>query len=163
MDLTPYLPFNLLLRPATPADQVFLLQLFTSSRQRFSQMGLPATVVTHLMEQQFRFQQASYQQQAPDARTCIVMLDNIAAGKLTMDIGQYHIRLMDLILLPQWQGKGYGTTLLRALQQLAAKQQKTLMLSVDRENTRAQALYLKQGFTVDSGNDFHFNLCWQPH
>jgi len=161
MNLTPYLPFNLTLRPATADDRPFLLQLFASSRPVFSQMGLPEALAAHLAEQQFQLQQASYRQQALGAEVFIVLLHNTPAGQLTVNHSSHDIRLMDLSIVQQHQGQGYGTALIKALQALAGKQQLPLKLSVDHANQRALALYLKLGFGITQQQDFHYCMCWQ--
>ncbi|KUM53926.1 GNAT family N-acetyltransferase [Rheinheimera sp. EpRS3] len=161
MNLTPYLPFNLTLRLATTDDRAFLLRLFASSRPVFSQMGLPEALATHLAEQQFQLQQTSYRQQAPNAEVFIVLLHNTPAGQLTVNHSNQDIRLMDLSIVQQHQGQGYGTALIKALQTLAHTQQLPLKLSVDHANKRALALYLKLGFDITQQQDFYYSMSWQ--
>lgn len=161
MNLSPYLPFNLKLRLATSTDQPFLMQLFASSRPLFSQMGLPESVVAHLAEQQFQLQQASYRQQAANAEVFIVLLHNAPAGQITIHHSNQDIRLMDLAIVKQHQGQGYGTALIKALQLLASQQQLPLKLSVDSANQRAFALYLALGFVITEKQDFYYSMRWQ--
>lgn len=160
MNLSPYLPFNLTLRPATASDRPFLLQLF-SDRPVFRQMDLPEAFATHLVEQQFQLQQASYQQQAPNADVFIVLLHNAPAGQLTVNHSSQDIHLMDLSILQQYQGHGSGTALIKALQEIASEQQLPLSLSVDCNNQRALALYLKLGFVITQQQNFYYRMCWQ--
>lgn len=161
MNLAPNLPFNLTLRLATTNDRPFLLQLFASSRPLFSQMGLPEHAVAQLAEQQFQLQQASYRQQAANAEVFIVLLHNTPAGQITVHHSNQDIRLMDLAIVKQHQGQGYGTALIKALQILASQQQLPLKLSVDSANQRALALYLELGFAITQQQEFYYSMCWQ--
>jgi len=57
-----------------------------------------------------------------------------------------------LAILPEYQGKGLGRLLLRAALQFAKeKSYKKTILSVNGENERAQALYIKEGFKQVEG------------
>lgn len=57
-----------------------------------------------------------------------------------------------LAILPEYQGKGFGRLLLRAALQFAKeKSYKRTVLSVNGENDRAQALYIKEGFKQVEG------------
>ena len=57
-----------------------------------------------------------------------------------------------LAILPKYQGKGLGRLLLRAALQFAKeKSYKKTILSVNGENERAQALYIKEGFKQVEG------------
>lgn len=57
-----------------------------------------------------------------------------------------------LAVIPEYQGKGLGRLLLRAALQFAKeKSYKKTILSVNGENERAQALYIKEGFKQAEG------------
>ena len=69
----------------------------------------------------------------------------------TTDEGEY-LRLREVFLLPDYQGKGIGTQLIEQELARARRQHKPLRLRVLREN-RARALYERLGFTVSSEDE----------
>ncbi len=70
-----------------------------------------------------------------------------AAHSPTTDPGER--KLNQLYVLPEWQGRGLGGRLLSRVESLAlARGQSSLVLTVNRHNTRAQAVYAQRGFAV---------------
>lgn len=160
MNLSPYLPPDMTLRLATANDRPFLLQLF-SNRPVFRQMNLPTALAKHMVEQQYQLQQASYRQQAPNANLFIVNFCKTAVGQLTVNRNSQDIHLMDLSLMQQHQSKGIGTALIKALQAMASEQHLTVSLSVDCNNPRALALYLKLDFITTKQQNFYYSMVWR--
>lgn len=74
-------------------------------------------------------------------------------GKPCMNIGP-------IAVLPAYQGKGLGRTMLRAALQFAAQNgYENVILSVNAENTNAKKLYIQEGFTeLESVACYHYNL-----
>ncbi len=77
-------------------------------------------------------------------------------------IGKAHIRweekgatLSDIAVYPEYQGKGYGTTLISYCINHALEEGKPLLdLDVEAHNNRALNLYMKLGFAVRNACDF---------
>ncbi len=67
-----------------------------------------------------------------------------------------HHELHEIQLLPEWQGQGIGSTLIR--QEIARTQVQhiPLRLRVLKQNTRAQHLYTRLGFVVSGETEAHF-------
>ena len=68
------------------------------------------------------------------------------------DDGDAMLEIGPLAILPRFQGRGYGTLLLRhALAFGVGRGLSRAVLSVNAENTPALGLYLREGFVVDQG------------
>lgn len=154
------LPAGLELRPAQTEDEPFQEQLFRSTRKHLTQILLDKQVVDTLIQQQFQLQQAYYRKQWPNANTLVVYFSNKPVGKIILDKSETHLHVIDIVIEEAMRGQGLGTSLLRALQVIAAKQSFSITLSVDRENLAAKKLYLALGFGVVSQSDTHEFMVW---
>lgn len=155
-------PGNLRLRRAHPRDQAFLLQLFHSSRLHLSQIPMPAEFVAALVRQQYDLQRTSYGKQFPDYLNLLIFLNQEPIGnlKLYKNEADECLRLLDIALLPAHQGRGYGSTLLRELQNRVAQNDWAFRLSVDRQNRRAKKLYSELGFRLENTSATHEEMIW---
>ncbi|MFN4155999.1 MAG: GNAT family N-acetyltransferase [Paracoccaceae bacterium] len=126
----------LTLRPATPADAAYMLDL----ERRVMQ--------DHAHALWGRFNPAPHPSAFDLANTRIVSMAGEPAGLLTVETAPDHLRLRKLYLEPQFQGRGHGTHLLAIVQAEAAQRGLPLRLSVLRPNQRALAFYLREGLHV---------------
>lgn len=154
------LPAGFGLRIARAEDRVFMEQLFRSTREYLYLMNMPRQCVDILVTQQYQLQLASYQKQWPDATVLIIQLFAEEIGKIILNRNESAVHIVDVAFLPGWRGKGYGKTLLRAIQAVAAQQQVPVKLSVDRHNLLAKKLYLTLGFRVTGSSDTHDSMAW---
>ncbi len=69
--------------------------------------------------------------------------------------------LAELQLLPELQGRGLGTEILRGLLQRAAAVHKPVALRVLLRN-RARSLYERHGFVTTGQTDTHYLMEWRP-
>lgn len=150
------------LRPVTPEDSGFLLELYKSSRgDDLRSLGWDEERVTQFLELQYEAQQTfdgnDYQQAIDEIVLCL----GKPVGRLLTESRQDEIRCLDLALLPQFRNQGRGTLLLRKLQQQAAKSRKPLRLQVIRFN-RAVSLFERLGFVRTSESGTHFQMEWKP-
>jgi ribosomal protein S18 acetylase RimI-like enzyme len=155
------LPYGLGLRKAQVTDQVFAEVLFLSARDYVYQMPIPKAQLDVLLKQQFQLQQASYTASFPLAETFIVEFYGQPIGKLMLNSTAETLHIIDIALLGDMRGKGYGTALLRALKKQAVEQCKPLRLAVDQQNLRAKKLYLGLGFSVIESSATHDTLLWK--
>ena len=150
---------GLSVRPAEPADDTFFLRLFAANHAYFSESGLPEHLVQQLLQQQYQLQQQSYQQQNPDIY--LLQHQQQAVGRLILARQKESLHLTDLAFLPSCCGLGFGSELMRALQQYARQQQLALTLLVAQQNVRAQKFYLNHGFTRGAQSESHDQLSWK--
>lgn len=68
--------------------------------------------------------------------------------------------LVDIALLPEARGQGFGEALLVPLQAEARNRALPLRLSVARDNPRAAALYRRLGFKECGGDAVYAKMIW---
>lgn len=133
---------------AESQDESFLYQLFVSTRRdEFAMLGLPDQQMQALLRMQHEAQKNSYQQQFPRAKHQIIYDGDVCIGRIVTDINSQRIHLVDISLLPNYRGKGYGTELLRRLQSMATEKGLSITLHVLQGNS-AKRLYERCGFYV---------------
>lgn len=141
------------LRECAPADQDFLMRLFTCTRAvEFAGMNLPEAQLNALLRMQFMAQDHSYRSHYPDADFMIVLRDGAPAGRLYVHENNVELSLIDISLLPEVQHQGVGTALLKALCAYADRKALPIRLHVARNNP-AQRLYARFGFDVIAETD----------
>ncbi len=151
------------LRPTAPTDQAFLDHLYATSRGDLQQFPGDAAFIAQLIGMQQRMQTAGFQQNFPRAQHYVVQQHGQAVGRLIIDVGDMDIRLVDLVLLPETQGRGIGTKLLQALQDLALQQGLAISLAVSLSNAPAKRLYGNMGFTVVASDGLFEQMRWFAH
>lgn len=92
----------------------------------------------------------------------IIQIEGQAIGTLSVEEKEDHIRFGEFYLLPENQGRGIGSRVLR----LVLDRADTLRLPVRLEYLKwnpVASLYLRNGFEVVSKNDIHFFLTREPN
>ena len=75
----------------------------------------------------------------------IIDCSKVAIDRLCVDQDVSAVRIVDIALLPQWQGRGIGSRLLHAVMHLADSQGLACNLSVE-QGSRARWLYQRLSF-----------------
>lgn len=148
------------LRSTTEADQPFLLGLFASTRPEIAQLGWDDAAQQAFISMQFAMQTRSYGMQFPSAEHSIILFEGAAAGRMIVTREARSIQLTDIAVLPLYRSRGIAATLIRQLQEEAAKAGKPVELTVDRSNSPALQLYRKLGFEVTGENEIHLSMRW---
>ena len=91
----------------------------------------------------------------------LVRADGQLAGVLAVEQRTDHVQLVKVFLLPQYQGRGIGTWLVRRVMAQAAEQGLPVRLRVLRVNP-AQRLYIRLGFVVSDETPERLYMQWQP-
>lgn len=141
------------LRALHSDDMAFIERLYAGSRaEEMSRSGWPAEHIASFLSQQFHAQHAYYQAHYSDGELLIIELDGQAIGRLYMFWGPTTLNLIDITLLPEFQGQGIGSALIEAQLRRADEQGLHVELFVESYNP-AQRLYGRLGFYVcgDSG------------
>jgi ribosomal protein S18 acetylase RimI-like enzyme len=145
MNLSP-----LVLRPATPSDFPFIWHL-----RRETMKGVVAASYGWVDDTQKTYAEESLQGQ-------IVTFENQSIGVLTLSDWGDQIHIAWVAIDTAYQGKGYGTLLLRHAQQVAATAGKPMTLQVLKNNP-ASKLYLRCGFQVtDDSEPYRLYMRWLP-
>jgi ribosomal protein S18 acetylase RimI-like enzyme len=129
------------LRAATEADSGFLWYLTTTTmRDYVAAVGVWDEV---WQEQKFRSQYVASKWQ-------IIVVGGSRAGGICLDRNGSAIYVTDIQILPEYQRRGIGSTVLRDLIADAAARDVPLALSVLRSNPDARRLYERLGFSAVS-------------
>jgi ribosomal protein S18 acetylase RimI-like enzyme len=140
------------LRVATVIDVDFLVDVVLEATR--AQGRLPPDFDEHT----FRVAYAEWTaQQIADSgspsTTFVIEVDGRRAGRLRVVRTPAEIELAGIQLLPGQQSHGIGTRIITDLLAEASAAGIALTLSVEKDNPRAQALYLRLGLTVTGETD----------
>ncbi|MBM7868309.1 GNAT family N-acetyltransferase [Heliobacterium gestii] len=150
---------NTTLRPVEASDDLFLFQIFISSRPDLDWItGIDEASRARLLRQQF----FAEEQGNADAERYIVLLKGAPIGRLYMreDASSIHIR--NLALLPEYRNQGIGSRLLRSMMERAVEARKPVRFSVMWFNGAARALYERLAFRVVQDTGVCCEMEWHP-
>jgi GNAT superfamily N-acetyltransferase len=137
---------GLRLRPQTGDDAPFLEALYISVRwPELDLSGWPDAVKRAFLADQFRLQTRHYAHAYYDAEFSIIEHGGRAIGRLYLFRGHADHRIVDISLVPDARGKGFGSALLKAVMEEAAAARKTVSIHVEQFNP-ALHLYRRLGF-----------------
>lgn len=148
------------IRSETVQDTDFIAQLYRSTREDLSRLGLPEAMLDNMIAMQLHAQQSGYRKQYPDADYAIVEKTGESIGYLITHRSDDDIRLVYIALMPQERNQGHGRRLIQALQTEASAAKKPLKLSVSTQNVLAQHLYASSGFRVVNNDSVNLEMSW---
>jgi ribosomal protein S18 acetylase RimI-like enzyme len=93
------------------------------------------------------------------ARRQIIRYDGADIGYISIEEQTTSLFLNTIAILPPYQGRGIGTTLIRRLKQQARRRGIPVTLQVLRGNP-ARALYERLGFEVTGETSTHYQMKW---
>lgn len=150
------------LRLQHEGDTGLLRALFVSRRaEEFSAAPWSDTERTAFLHAQADLQSRHYAEFYPQACLLTIEQDGQAIGRLCVNEGEADLRVVDIALLPAWQGKGIGSALLQSVLVHADRCDKVCTLSVDRSNP-AQVLYRRLGFVVCADQGLYLQMRRPP-
>lgn len=95
-------------------DRLFLLDLYAAGRvDEFSAVGWIPAAVRAFLDQQYQAREAGWAVSAPAADDLLLVRDDRPLGRLVLDRRADNIRVVDVALMPEAQGQGIGTAVLR--------------------------------------------------
>jgi len=149
------------LKSTTKDDEPFLYEVYASSRRKeIDSWGWSAEQIQHFLEMQWCAQQTSYRQRFPQANHCIITSNEQYIGRLLIEDLPEQLHIIDISILPSFQGNGVGTYLISDLQQKANEENKPVILQVLHTNP-AKNLYERLGFQVVSTDEIYLKMRWQ--
>jgi ribosomal protein S18 acetylase RimI-like enzyme len=140
------------LRPATAADLPFAFALY-----RQLMHGLTVELLPWNEEGQHHVVARGIDSEAMQ----IVLVEEEAVGWVQVNELTDALELGQLYLRPEWQGRGIGSELVRAVKRRARAASKPATLAVLHNNPRAQALYERMGFREVQRDRYKRYLRWQ--
>jgi ribosomal protein S18 acetylase RimI-like enzyme len=137
----------LTLRPATVADQDFLKAVFADTRElELRALAWNPTQAQIFVDLQFNAQQQSYKSNYPSAENNIILLGELAIGRMLVDRSGDAIHLIDIAILSEYRNRTFGAILLERLLAEGTACDRAVELSVFKENP-AIRLYKRLGFS----------------
>ena len=94
--------------------------------------------------------------------TSIIVHDGRDVGRLEVTHSRWEIFFSLIELLPEAQGRGLGSQIVRDLQTEGGQKKLPIRLQVIKANEDAHRLYLRLGFKPAGETTTHHLLLWQP-
>jgi ribosomal protein S18 acetylase RimI-like enzyme len=137
-----------MLRAVEPGDREFLYRVYASTRtEELAVVPWDDAEKDAFLRAQFDAQDRWYREHYTRATYDVIVVDGEPAGRLYLHRGESEIRIVDIALLPEYRGKGVGTTLLHDVLAEADASGKRVTIHVERLNP-ALRLYERLGFSV---------------
>jgi len=152
------------LRPARPEEAEIVYTLYASTRQtEMALLGWGLQQTESFLRMQFQAQTRHYLAHYPDAHVDLLEWRQQIIGRLIVDYQTATIVLVDIALLPEFQGRGLGSDVLKALLAEAVRLTLPVTLHVQRSNPAVQ-LYQGLGFLAiaDAPDSIYMPMVWQP-
>ncbi|MEY4532039.1 MAG: hypothetical protein RLZZ156_2762 [Deinococcota bacterium] len=136
---------NLCLKPETEADIALQFLLYASSRaEELAVVPWTPEQKQTFLEQQFLAQRSHYYQHYQGATFDLILLDNVPVGRFYVHRG-IEIRLMDIIVAPEYQKRGVAKWCFEQLFREAKESGLAITLHVE-VNNHARGWYKRMGF-----------------
>jgi ribosomal protein S18 acetylase RimI-like enzyme len=144
---------DLTLRPAAPADSDTLYDIHERAMRGYVEVAYgPWDDADQRQRWQASFDLTTHQ---------VIEVDGVTAGTLSIIEQPEHIFLSLIEVDPGFQGRGIGTSLVRAVMAQAAEAAVPARLQVLKANP-ARRLYERLGFVIYGVTDTHFLMEWKP-
>lgn len=142
-------------RAATPEDESFLRALHTATQTDFE--GLPERDV--LLDLQYRARADGYAARHPGACRLILLGDAGPVGMVMLAEEEDATLVVDLAVLPAWQGRGVASAALRTVQATCGSGGVRLHVRAD---SPARRLYRRLGFREVGSDALNVAMHWTP-
>jgi GNAT superfamily N-acetyltransferase len=144
------------LQPAAVKDEEFFRTLFAETNVMLQ--AFPLELQASLLDMQFRGREMTYSTAYPEAKNSLICLDDgTSIGRRLVDQSDDGFRLVDLAILPAWQGRGIGTQVLADLAQQSRETGVKLSLRIVKENP-ALRLYCRLGFATVAADEISYEM-----
>ena len=153
---------NVTLRPVTPEDHDFLVEVYGSTRAE----ELALTPWTTEQQQafvraQFAAQQDYYGKKYPGASHDIILSDDRPVGRLYVARLDQEIRIVDITLLPGERNAGIGSYLIKQLLEEANRSKRVTRIYVEEFNPSLR-LFERLGFSPSEQQGIHLLMQFNP-
>ncbi|MFB3786698.1 MAG: GNAT family N-acetyltransferase [bacterium] len=149
-------------RPIRPEDEAFLYQVYASTRaEELAPLDWDAAQKEAFLRMQFQAQHRHYQTYFAEDEFLVILQDNQPIGRMYIGRWEKEIRLIDISLLPEYRGRGIGTSLLQDLLREGEASGKPVRIHVERFNP-ALCLYQRLGFIKIEDRGVYDLMEWTP-
>jgi ribosomal protein S18 acetylase RimI-like enzyme len=141
-------------------DDPFLYELYVTTRsEEIRQWGWDDQLTETFLRMQYQAQRSFYHANYPGAEHYIIHQAEKKLGRLLLSSTANEIRIVDISLLPAFQGQEIGSGLLKGLQEEAKAAAKAVRLQVRTAN-RARELYARLGFQKVREDEMYWEMEW---
>jgi ribosomal protein S18 acetylase RimI-like enzyme len=150
------------LSPVGPEDEEFLFAVYSSTRadeMRLVDWGEAEKEA--FLRMQFKAQDQFYTQNYPGAEFQIILTGEQPIGRLYTHKRENEIRIMDISLLPEYRGRGIGSSMLNRILEEASNDHLSVSIHVERNNP-ALHLYERLGFCLIEDIGIYLFMRWFP-
>jgi ribosomal protein S18 acetylase RimI-like enzyme len=149
-------------RASVPSDDDFFYDVFCTTWAS-EVAALPnQNLARHVLRIQHTAQERRFAGRFPAQQRFVVELDGASVGRLYVSDRSARIQIVDLTLLPEFQGRGTEARVVRGLMTEAAREEQVVGLQVSRRDDDASALYAGLGFELVSVDDLDNTFEWTP-
>ena len=153
---------SLRFRPITDDDLEFLQRLYASTRaDEMAVVPWSDEEKRVFLDQQFHAQHTFYHQQFRDARFSLILQDEQPIGRLYLQHRKDEFRIIDISLMPEARGKGFGGGILQDILDEAQQHQLPVRIHVEYNNP-AMHLYERLGFVKTDETGVYYLMERKP-
>ncbi len=150
------------LRPAAREDELFLLEVFSSTRaEEMALVPWDEAQTQAFLRMQFTAQQEHYRIHYPEARHDIILSGDEPVGRLYVDRAQEEIKILDITVLPRYRGSGIGSSVLHDILAEAKKSGRAVLIYVETFNPSVR-LFERLGFSKIKEDGINILMRWHP-
>lgn len=147
-------------RSARDADLDLLARIYASTRrEEVAMTGWDLSTQDAFLAGQFEAQHRHYHEHYPNALWLVVQTGLVPVGRLYLEQWTKDLRIIDIALLPEFRGRGFGEAILHDLMDQAAGGGRAVSIHVEKTNP-AMRLYLRLGFQVIEDKGVYDLLRW---
>lgn len=157
------LPPGLQWRGACDGDVPFLRLLYGDTRAaELAAVPWPEAVRCAFLDSQFTLQHQHYVTYYQPADYLVIEHAGTPIGRLYLHCTEREATVIDIALLDAWRGRGFGSALLREVQQAAVRDAlDAVVLHVELRNHAALKLYERVGFVAEADTGTHLRMRWR--
>jgi len=156
------LPPGLSWREAQNTDLPFFRKLYADVRaDELALTPWPDAVRQAFLDSQFTLQHQHYTAHYQPSDYLVIEDTGTPIGRLYLHHDGREANVIDIALLSATRGRGFGSSLLKLVQQTAHRDGlASVMLHVEHRNTGARRLYERMGFAVEEDIGSHLRMRW---
>jgi len=156
------MPNRISLRPATDDDREFLLRVYEFAREiELSSVPWDETMKRSFVEQQFEAQVTYYLAEYPAARHDVIILSESGepVGRLYVNRTTEQIAILDFTVLPNFRGRGVGSSVVRELIAEAHVSGRAVQVYVETFNP-SRLFFINRGFEEKETDGINTRFVW---
>jgi ribosomal protein S18 acetylase RimI-like enzyme len=135
------------LRPESTVDEPLVRRLILETvTDELGASAWPEPMRGHLLGIQYTARRHSHRANHPAAASQVIQADGVDVGWALVNTMPHEVRVVEIMILPEWRGSGIGTAVLNEILVIAARARKPVRLNVNVMNQGALRLYTRLGF-----------------